>query len=65
MSYEGIKFDVVLENKTLPNHENIEELKKWCKEFHEKGLTPPYEGGSYGNLSFRTNKRKFVPSYKK
>lgn len=31
----------------------IDELIPWCLLFHNRGYAPPYEGGSYGNLSFR------------
>jgi ribulose-5-phosphate 4-epimerase/fuculose-1-phosphate aldolase len=35
-------------------------LKKWCKIFDEKNLAPPYPGGSFGNLSFRTKANSFI-----
>jgi len=51
--YEGLKFKVVMQNNESPVHALLPELKQWCGLFHEKGLAPPYPGGSYGNLSFR------------
>jgi ribulose-5-phosphate 4-epimerase/fuculose-1-phosphate aldolase len=51
--YHGVKFRVVMEGTDVPQHPLLGELKKWCGIFHEKGLAPPYPGGSYGNLSFR------------
>jgi len=58
--YSGIKFNLVFEEKTTPHHPLLDELKKWCAVFHEKGLAPPYTGGSYGNLSFRTSNNSFI-----
>ena len=58
--YSGVKFKPVFVLKNLPHHPFLEELKKWCAVFHEKGLTPPYSGGSYGNLSFRTQNNSFI-----
>ncbi|MBN2460764.1 MAG: class II aldolase/adducin family protein [Candidatus Cloacimonetes bacterium] len=53
MQYQGIKFQVDLTAASIPSDHRVDELRKWCHIFHEKGLTPPYPGGSYGNLSFR------------
>jgi len=58
--YKGIKFNLVFEEKTSPHHPLLDELKKWCAVFHEKGLAPPYTGGSYGNLSFRTSTNSYI-----
>lgn len=52
-SYKGIKFKVVMKDKVPIEDHRLEELRYWCKIFHEKKLAPPYPGGSYGNLSFR------------
>ncbi len=57
-SYSGVKFKTEMLAKDTPSDPRIEELKYWCKIFDEKGLAPPYEGGSYGNLSFRLRKDK-------
>jgi ribulose-5-phosphate 4-epimerase/fuculose-1-phosphate aldolase len=51
--YRGTKFKTVLKETEPPSDKKIDELRYWCKIFHEKNLTPPYPGGSYGNLSFR------------
>lgn len=53
MEYEGVKFRTILQCDRGAAEVDLSELKKWCKIFHDKGLAPPYEGGSYGNLSFR------------
>ncbi|MCF7813695.1 MAG: DUF559 domain-containing protein [Candidatus Cloacimonetes bacterium] len=58
--YQGVKFHTIFIQKTPPNHKNIDELKKWCKIFHEKKLAPPYPGGSFGNLSFGTDNNTFI-----
>ena len=51
--YSGVKFKSVVKDAPPPVDKRIDELRYWCKIFHEKNLTPPYPGGSYGNLSFR------------
>jgi len=51
--YSGVKFKTILNNEILTFDSRLEELKYWCKIFHKKNLAPPYEGGSFGNLSFR------------
>ena len=56
--YVGAKFRTKMISKELPNDPRLERLKYWCKEFHNKGLAPPYKGGSYGNLSLRLSNNK-------
>lgn len=51
--YEGIKFVTKVISEEIPVDLRINELKQWCAIFHKYNLAPPYEGGSYGNLSFR------------
>ena len=51
--YQGVKFRTILKDSILKGDFNLEELKYWCRIFHEKELAPPYDGGSYGNLSYR------------
>jgi ribulose-5-phosphate 4-epimerase/fuculose-1-phosphate aldolase len=56
--YVGVKFAARMVGRTWPNNlfsgdSRLDELKYWCKIFHEKGLAPPYKNGSFGNLSFR------------
>ena len=51
--YSGVKFKTILKDADPPSDKRIDELRSWCRIFHEKNLTPPYPGGSYGNLSFR------------
>jgi ribulose-5-phosphate 4-epimerase/fuculose-1-phosphate aldolase len=55
MIYQGIKFRTEIIDREVPKDSRLKELKYWCKEFHRYGLAPPYEGGSYGNLSFRVH----------
>lgn len=56
--YSGTKFRTELKESDPPQDTRLEELRYWCKVFHEKNLTPPYPGGSYGNLSFREKARE-------
>jgi len=58
MSYQGVKFRVEKVSADLPQDPRVKELKYWCKEFHRLNLAPPYDGGSYGNLSFRMQEGK-------
>lgn len=58
--YSGVKFTTVFNKKEIPENPELETLKKWCAVFHEKALAPPYPGGSYGNLSFRTQNNTFI-----
>ena len=51
--YVGVKFKTEMIGTDLPNDSRLDRLKYWCNIFYERGLAPPYEGGSYGNLSFR------------
>jgi len=62
MAYTGVKFKTEMVGEDVPNDLRLDELKYWCNIFHEKDLAPPYEGGSYGNLSFRLkdNKNSFI-----
>jgi len=53
MTYTGAKFETRIIGEDLPNDPRIDKLKYWCNIFHKRSLAPPYEGGSYGNLSFR------------
>lgn len=58
--YVGVKFTTVYKDKKAPHHPDLETLKEWCRLFHQKGLAPPYPGGSYGNLSFRPHRDSFI-----
>ena len=60
--YSGVKFKTILNDAESPVDSRIDELRNWCRIFHEKNLAPPYNGGSYGNLSFRlkTGENKFI-----
>ncbi len=53
MSYEGVKYKIIIGSETVPADERIDELRKWCRIFHDKGLAPYYPGGTHGNMSFR------------
>ena len=53
--YTSTKFSTEFKAKNAPSDKRLEELKRWCKAFHEKDLTPPNDAGcASGNLSFRT-----------
>lgn len=58
MIYQGVKFRTEIVSKEVPKDPRIKELKYWCRVFHRYNLAPPYEGGSYGNLSFRLQNGK-------
>jgi hypothetical protein len=58
--YTGVKFTTVFRNRITLQHRLLDELRMWCQLFDEKGLAPPYPGGSYGNLSFRTGSNSFI-----
>ena len=62
MAYKGTKFKTIYQEKKVINHPRLPTLIKWCKLFHKENLSPPYPGGSFGNLSFRTNKDEFIIS---
>ncbi len=51
-----VSFTTVFTDNLPPVDPAIEELKGWCRRFHEQGLTPSYEESSLGNLSFRPEK---------
>ena len=53
--YIGTKFETVFLKKDIPNHEQIKKLIFWGKKFALLGLTPEYETGAAGNLSFKTD----------
>jgi hypothetical protein len=42
-------------NRKTVSHILLPELKKWCILFSEYGFAPLYDGGSAGNMSFRTS----------
>lgn len=58
--YTGVKFTTVFRNRITLQHRLLDELRMWCRLFDEKGLAPPYPGGAYGNLSFRTGHNSFI-----
>jgi hypothetical protein len=62
MSYSGVKFAAKMIGTDLPTDSKLDKLKYWCQVFHDKNLAPPYEGGSFGNLSFRLkeNENAFI-----
>jgi len=55
MGYEGVKFKTVLIARILPGDKRIDNLRYWCREFARNNLAPRYDGGSFGNLSFRVS----------
>jgi L-fuculose-phosphate aldolase len=58
--YSGTKYETIFLLKENPQHPLIRELSDWCRIFDNKGLAPPYDGGSYGNLSFRVDSDSFI-----
>lgn len=55
-NYKGVKFESHQVGKEIPQDPRIPCLSEWGKTFHRQNLAPPYDGGSYGNLSFRVEK---------
>jgi L-fuculose-phosphate aldolase len=54
--YIGTKFTTNFLSRQLRQHSQISELKKWCRLFAQKGLSPALPGcGFGGNLSFRVS----------
>jgi ribulose-5-phosphate 4-epimerase/fuculose-1-phosphate aldolase len=53
--YCGLKFRTIFNSRDVENP-RLHELINWCRQFNASGFTPKYEGGSCGNLSFRTSK---------
>ena len=62
MSYQGIKFQTKKIKSKIPEDIRVSTLQGLCKIFHDMNLAPPYERGSYGNLSYRfdDNKDEFI-----
>lgn len=58
MGYQGVKFRTEVIGREVPQSPRIKELKYWCRKFSSQGFAPVYEGGSYGNLSFRLQESK-------
>lgn len=58
MGYQGVKFKTELIGKEIPQDSRLKELKHWCGQFSSQGFAPVYQGGSYGNLSFRLQNDK-------
>lgn len=52
--YVGTKFKYLQKGNTIQKTSKLETLKKWCGIFNDNKFAPPYDGGSSGNLSFRT-----------
>lgn len=61
-AYTGVKFKTIFLNKEIVEDNKINELIKWGKKFAELSLSPKYDGGSAGNLSFRTKNGFIVTS---
>jgi len=51
--YIGTKFKTIFNSSITPEYKEVEELQHCCIVFSQLNLTPEYEGGSSGNLSFR------------
>ncbi|MBD3164203.1 aldolase [Candidatus Woesearchaeota archaeon] len=52
--YKGTKFGTVFLKKEIPQDAGIKKLKFWGSKLSLLGLTPEYDFGAAGNLSFRT-----------
>ena len=57
LSKVDVKFEIVPLSYEILSDDRIPQLSHWCELFHEQNLAPPYEGGSYGNLSFKESIR--------
>jgi ribulose-5-phosphate 4-epimerase/fuculose-1-phosphate aldolase len=53
-SYKGTKFKTVFLRRNIPSDPRIKKLIIWGNKFSLFNLTPAYEFGAAGNLSFRT-----------
>ncbi len=51
--YTGYRFKYINSGKETELNFDISSLVTWCQIFNENGFTPPYNGGSSGNLSIR------------
>ena len=52
--YKGVKFKTEFSAKDfLFDFDSMKRLIMWCTLFNDYKLAPPYDGGSYGNLSYR------------
>ena len=58
--YIGTKFETVFLKKETPENIKIKRLIFWGKKFSLLGLTPSYEFGAAGNLSFKIDKGYFI-----
>ena len=54
--YAGVKFKTIFLEKKEITDKRIDQLILWSRKLAELGLSPKYENGSAGNLSFRTEK---------
>lgn len=53
-----VRFQVAFTGRPTPDVPEIAELARWCRLFHDKGLTPSYGKGTSGNLSVRMGSEK-------
>lgn len=58
--YTGTKFKYIQKANKISKHNDLELLKEWCNIFNKNNFAPTYEGGSSGNLSFRTKNNEFI-----
>lgn len=58
--FSAVKFQTIFVSSEPPADPKIAELKKWCREFHDRKLARPHKRGSFGNLSFRDSGDSFV-----
>lgn len=58
--FSAVKFKTVFTGNSPPDDGRIDELKYWCRIFHERKLARPHKWGSFGNLSFRDSGSSFI-----
>jgi len=58
IEYQGVKFRIIHQPETVKPDQRIKKMINWAQVFHDHNLAPAYEGGSFGNLSFRIEPEK-------
>ncbi len=53
MSYQGEKFETKRNKTEIEFTNEIIDLNEWCRIFSDYKLAPLYDGGSFGNMSYR------------
>ncbi|KQC08753.1 MAG: hypothetical protein APR54_04225 [Candidatus Cloacimonas sp. SDB] len=58
IEYQGVKFKIIHIPEAMKADQRIKKMIVWARIFHDHNLAPAYEGGSFGNLSFRIEPEK-------